>query len=81
MDNAGHLQNIIACPHCHEPIEIVALNCGIFRHGYLTSTRQQLNSHATKEIIATYRETGVLIGCGEPFRVNEDHSVEMCDYV
>ena len=46
-NNEVHL--ILKCPHCEDFILIEKINCGIFRHGIITKTGKQMNSHETKE--------------------------------
>ena len=41
--------NIVICPHCNEYIEIIELNCMIFRHGIIKSNNTQINPHAPEE--------------------------------
>ena len=40
---------IITCPHCNDYIEIIELNCCIFRHGVYKSNNEQINPHLDKE--------------------------------
>ncbi len=35
--------NIVLCPHCMEYIEILELNCKIFRHGVFKDSGKQIN--------------------------------------
>lgn len=37
------------CPHCACLIEIIALNCKIFRCGILKKSGEQINQHLSKE--------------------------------
>ena len=36
---------LVCCPHCDTTIEIIELNCRIFRCGVLKSTGQQIDPH------------------------------------
>jgi hypothetical protein len=66
------------CPHCGIMIEIVQLNCAIFRCGIYKHNYQQIPPHLPK------RECDLLIdkiyGCGKPFRVI-NKKLEICDYI
>jgi hypothetical protein len=39
----------VQCPSCLIDIEIIELNCRIFRCGIMKSTNQQINPHLNKE--------------------------------
>jgi hypothetical protein len=39
----------VKCPHCDGTIEILEINCAIFRHGVLKQTGLQLHPHASKQ--------------------------------
>ncbi len=39
---------LIICPNCNEYVEILELNCCIFRHGVYINTMQQINPHLNK---------------------------------
>ena len=76
---------IVQCPHCKCYIEIIELNCRIFRCGILKSDFSQINPHLTKPECDTMKKEDKIYGCGKPFRVfqNEAHAfcVEKCDYI
>jgi hypothetical protein len=42
IEDAKIIKIIIYCPHCNCPMEIVQLNCRIFRHGILRSNGTQI---------------------------------------
>ena len=75
----------VECPHCRCPVVIEAINCGIFRHGVLKSTGEQIPPHASKEVCDELASRGDIYGCGKPFRVvknNLDELVcEECEYI
>ncbi len=75
--------NIYNCPHCNGEIVIYEneINCRIFRHGLHKSNNMQLNPHASKAECDQARIQGLIYGCGKPFRINEDNSIVICDYV
>ena len=41
-------EKIIQCPHCHEDIIMIKLNCGIFRHGIFKIDYKQIDPHCPK---------------------------------
>lgn len=70
---------IITCPHCNIFIEVVELNCKIFRCAIYKDTFQQVNPHATKEECANAVKRGIY-GCSLPFKIVGDIAVK-CDYI
>jgi hypothetical protein len=75
---------IVKCPHCQEYIEIVEINCAIFRHGTFKNNGQQIDPHTPKELCYQYIQTNAIYGCGKPFKlvVRENILVaEVCDYI
>lgn len=75
------------CPHCNQLIEIIAINCAIFRCGVMRQTGEQVNPHASKIECDRLFEQGLIYGCGKPFRVIQDlsnpsmHQAIPCDYI
>jgi hypothetical protein len=76
---------IVVCPHCKEPILIEKLNCGIFRHGVLKVTGQQMAPHLDKYHCDSLKERDLIYGCGKPFQVKVDENqlffAEECGYI
>mgnify|MGYP000002831721 CR=1 FL=1 len=75
---------IVICPHCDNLIEILQLNCQIFRHGVYKKDYKQMNPHAPKNVCDNVVEKGLIYGCGKPFRViKKEHASEavICDYI
>ena len=68
--------DFLPCPHCDVLIEIVEVNCAIFRCGILKSTGEQIAPHASKEEI----EKLDFWGCGGPMRLVEG-KLEKCEYI
>jgi len=66
------------CPHCHITIEIIEINCGIFRCGVYKKTGEQIPPHLPKEQCDVLGDT--IWGCGKPFRY-DGKQLEPCDYV
>jgi hypothetical protein len=78
------MDNIVICPHCNEYIEILELNCKIFRHGILKSNNMQMNPHAPYEECNKLFENNLIYGCGKPFRIEVSDNilkVFICDYI
>lgn len=71
---------IVYCPNCNMPIEIVEVNCGIFRCGILKTTFQQIPPHCRKEECDHYVKEDLIYGCGNPFQLING-IVEDCDYI
>ena len=76
----------VICPHCQGHIEIVQINCAIFRHGVYKRTGQQLPPHAPKSECDTAAQQGLIEGCGKPFRVIRkenpaEYEAVVCDYI
>ena len=66
------------CPHCGIGIEVVEVNCAIFRCGIYKDTFQQLPPHLPEAECNAVRDR--IYGCSRPFRwVNG--KLEKCDYI
>ena len=75
---------IVQCPHCQEFIEILEINCAIFRHAIFIATGQQIDPHTSKELCEQYIKDEIIYGCGKPFRVIIKDSMlvtEFCEYI
>lgn len=71
----------ISCPHCDTTIEIIALNCRIFRCGILKSTGNQIDPHLAKEQCDILFKNNEIYGCGKPFKVEiKEHGSVVCYY-
>ncbi len=64
----------ITCPHCNSEIEIVQINCGIFRHAQYKDGRD-FNPHASKEEC----DNALKNGCAKPFELKDGIAVK-CEY-
>ena len=71
---------IVHCPHCGGEIQILELNCKIFRHAVYKDTHKQLNPHASKELCDYVVKNGLVHGCAKPFKVENGKAV-VCDYL
>lgn len=74
---------IIQCPHCDNHIEILEINCGIFRHGAYKRNNRQLPPHMSEADCKKAVANDEIYGCGMPFRVIKKDTVivEKCDYI
>jgi hypothetical protein len=63
------LMILVHCPHCQQWIEILAINCAIFRCGIYRQTGEQLPPHLSKAECDRVAEQQLIFGCGKPFRV------------
>ena len=75
---------IVICPHCQEYIEIIQINCAIFRHASFKVSGQQIDPHTSKDICDQYIKDNIIYGCGKPFQVivkDNILSAEICDYI
>jgi len=75
---------IVECPHCGCQIEIIEINCQIFRHGIYKATGQQMDPHAPKAVCDEAVETASIHGCGKPFRLVKENDVwkaVVCEYI
>ena len=76
---------IIQCPHCEDYLEIISINCGIFRHA-VYKNNCQMDPHASQQECEKAILNQSIFGCGKPFRVHKptnetDLKVEPCDYI
>jgi len=75
----------VTCPHCQGTVEILEINCAIFRHAVYKRTGAQLSPHASKAECDQLAEQGQLYGCAKPFRIvtNDNLVLEAvpCDYI
>jgi len=75
---------IVTCPNCGDFIEILQINCAIFRHGVFKKTNTQINPHETKENCDLYKNMDLIYGCSKPFKIiieNEKIDTVICDYI
>ena len=75
---------IIQCPHCNIQIEILELNCRIFRCGILKSNYTQIHPHLSKQECNDLITNNEIYGCGKPFQLtflNNKWVPIICDYI
>jgi hypothetical protein len=70
---------IIECPHCNITIFVEALNCRIFRCGILKLNGTQIDPHLNQN--GCERLSGLIYGCGKPFRIDICGNPVPCDYI
>ncbi len=71
----------VNCPTCNREIEIVKVNCGVFRCGIYKKSYRQLGSHAKEKYVKKLLENDKIIGCGNPFRYSKTNGVKKCGWV
>ena len=74
----------INCPNCQMNIEILQINCRIFRCGILKDEFTQIDPHLPKDKCDTLVSNNLIFGCGKPFElINIDNEwiPFPCDYI
>ena len=72
---------IITCPNCNICIEIIQLNCKIFRCGIYKDTFAQMPPHLPKYECYQLYIKGLIYGCGQPFLIDESNTAIKCGYI
>jgi len=80
MDSAEQ-NNIIQCPHCEQYIEVIELNCRIFRCGIYKKTNIQVDPHLNEVSCNDLKTKDLIYGCGKPFQILHDGAVVVCGYI
>jgi hypothetical protein len=70
----------VECPHCGVSIEILEVNCGIFRCGILKSNGTQIDPHLPKEGCDALKNADKIWGCCRPFKYEGGKAI-VCDYI
>jgi hypothetical protein len=76
--------NLISCPNCSQLIEILELNCCIFRCGVYKINHKQINPHTNKETCLNLVKDNKIYGCGAAFKIiklDNELKIEICDYI
>jgi len=68
------------CPHCKIAVEIIEINCNVFRCGILKSTGEQINPHLPESDCGRLVLAELIWGCGKPFKI-ENGILVACDYL
>jgi hypothetical protein len=63
------MEHIVVCPNCNDYVIIKELNCGIFRHGILKTTGEQIDPHSSKDVCDMFVLNDLIYGCSKPFRI------------
>ena len=59
--------SFIFCPNCGVSIEVLEINCRIFRCGVLKTTMEPIPPHSSKEDCERFIKEDLIYGCGKPF--------------
>lgn len=69
---------IVQCPNCNQHIEILEVNCQVFRCGIFKENYQQIEPHLPKEICDRLASEDKIFGCGKPFMLVKTSSPQFC---
>jgi len=79
---------LVNCPHCQQLIEIMELNCLIFRCGEFKQNGQPIPPHLSKQDCERLIEMNLIYGCGKPFILRQEEKEKetiwvaiVCDYI
>lgn len=70
---------IVTCPWCNGNIEIIKLNCAIFRHAVFKKNNKQVNPHLSELECKKLLEQNLVNGCSMPFEIINGKAIK-CDY-
>jgi len=75
------MNKIISCPYpdCNISIEIIEINCAIFRCG-ICKNGKQIEPHLPKEECDKLKKNNEIWGCGRPFQYIDGRLVQ-CGYI
>jgi hypothetical protein len=68
------------CPRCFCALELVEINCAVFRCGIFKKTFEHIPPHATKGDIMEWLSKDMIYGCGAPLQLVNERLV-VCDYI
>ena len=81
------MTTIYFCPYedCNIPIEIIEINCAIFRCGVYKNQNdpqygKQIDPHLPKDDCEQLKKENKIWGCGRPFQL-VDGKLVPCDYI
>ena len=71
-----------SCPHCDAACQVSKsdIRCTIFRHAVYKKDCSFVNPHASEEECERWVASGVVYGCGKPFKF-DGNTVEICGYI
>ena len=83
--NGSPNSTILTCPYpdCNIMIEVVEINCAIFRCGVyknVTDYGKQIDPHLSKQECDRIKKEDKIWGCGRPFKLVDGKLIE-CDYI
>lgn len=71
----------VECPHCGVTIEVLQVNCNVFRCGvYKSDINKNINPHLPKIECEKLVQHDLIYGCGKPFTIKNNIAV-ICDYI
>ena len=70
---------IVKCPHCDQYIEIVEMNCRIFRCGIFKANGEQINPHMSKIDMEKLKNENLINGCGNQFQIDVNNNPVVCE--
>ena len=73
---------LLQCPYpdCNIAIEVIEINCSIFRCGVDKHTCRQIDPHLPKEECDKLKREDKIWGCRRPFQLVNDTLI-CCDYI
>lgn len=73
---------VLQCPYpdCTIAIEVIEINCAIFRCGVHKHTGKQIEPHLQKEECDKLKHDDKIWGCGRPFQL-VNGSLIKCEYI
>ena len=71
---------LVECPHCDVCIEILEVNCAIFRCGIFKDTGEQIQPHLPKQECDALKKEDRIWGCGRPFKYEGGKAI-VCEYI
>lgn len=76
--------SFVNCPHCDICIDVIALNCRIFRCGVYKNNCKQIDPHLPKTECDRLSKENLIYGCSKPFIVDlidGKYISKICDYI
>ena len=70
----------VECPHCSGIVEILEINCSIFRHACYKADSKQVPPHTHKEECKRLVKEDLVYGCCKPFKIVNKKAYK-CDYI
>ena len=59
----------VQCPHCSQSIEVLEINCKIFRCGVYKDSYKQIDPHMSKIGCDQLVAESKIYGCSKPFKL------------